>query len=378
MKALYWRSNRVSAAQLVVLSIAVVLGTLAVETQPIEERGPLHALQLQAARQCAQGYRAIHLERIRQQLPLEIEHDPAASGLIGPAVSPIVSTPGHLPSKQTSVNPNFAAAFVVLLSEAGVREGDLVAVGLTGSFPAANVALLSAIEALGAEPLTISSVAASAYGATVPSLTWLDMERVLFEQDLLAFRSRRATLGGVLDQARDHTDEGRQALREAIGRSGLPFMEPAGFAQAVSDRLALYDELAGERTVAAYVNVGGGTVSVGTTADKEVFRPGLNTRVPRGLRRPSVMRSFLERGVPVVHVTKIRTLARRFGLPDQPLETPGVGEGDVYTRGTVRAWVVLLALLLTLVALWAATRFDARLVFSRGDGTGPEAPEAMV
>jgi len=289
-----------------VVALLAVVGLLAIERNPASERDALFDEKLRAARHAEEMFRAVSLERISLQIPLDTEIDPAGSGLIGPPHSPIVSNEGHLRSKQTTVNPNFAAVIIDMMHEAGVEEGDLVALNCTGSFPAMNIAVYAALEVLGAEPIVVSSVAASEYGATNPQLTWLDMERVLFERDLISFRSAATTMGGVLDIGRNHSPEGQEALRAAIERNERPMLYPHGFDEAVEMRLSLYDEVRAERPIALFINVGGGTAAVGTAEDKHDFRPGLNTRVPRDLERSSVMRSFLERDIPVIHVSQIR------------------------------------------------------------------------
>ena len=122
MKSLYWRSNTVSTPQLVAVAALAIAGLVGVESNPVEERDPLFETKLEAAQLAEQAFRAVYLERIRLRIPLEPELDPAGSGLIGLPHSPIVSNEGHLTSKQTTANPNFAAVFVEMLAEAGVEE----------------------------------------------------------------------------------------------------------------------------------------------------------------------------------------------------------------------------------------------------------------
>ena len=81
--------------------------------------------------------------------------------------------------KQTTLNPNVTALIVDLLMKAGVNSGDTIAVSFTGSFPGANIALLSACKATGIYPVIISSLGASRYGATDINFTWIDMEKTL-------------------------------------------------------------------------------------------------------------------------------------------------------------------------------------------------------
>ena len=386
MKALYWRSNYVSTPQLVVVAALAVMGLLGIESNTITEQDPLYQPKIRAARLAKQSFQTIYLRRIRLQIPLDTEADPAGSGLIGPQHSPIVSNSGHLTAKRTSANPNFAAVFVEMLTEAGVAEGDVVAVNATGSFPAMNVCVYAALEALGLQAIVISSAAASEYGASHPDLTWLDMEKLLYDRDLISFRSEAFTMGGIMDSAQGHTEEGREMLRAAIARNERPLMTPNDFEDAVSMRLAVYDDVAAGRPIRAFINIGGGTASVGTYDDKEEFRPGLNTRIPQGLTRNSVMRSFLEREVPVIHVSQVRSLARRYGLPDYgllddeeelPTAVPQPGEGGVFTDTVVNRLAILLVLVALLGAMFAATRFDIVASFSSGKGES-KGPEQMV
>jgi len=378
MKSLYWRSNTVSTPQLVFVALLSLGGLAAVESNPVQERDPLYDRKLAAAQLAEEAFRAVYLERIRLRIPLEPELDPAGSGLIGPPHTPIVSNEGHLLSKQTTANPNFAAVFLEMLVEAGVGEGDVVAASLTGSFPAMNICVYAALETLGAEAVVVSSVASSEYGATHPELTWPDMERLLFDQDLVSFRSVALSMGGVADVARNHSDEGRELIQAAIDRNRRPLLSPNDYSQAVRMRVDLYDEVAGDREIAAFINVGGGTASVGTARDKSDFRSGLNTRLPRGLERESVMRTFLERDVPVVHVSRIRTLARRYGLADAPVETPEAGEGAAFEHTVIHTWTVLVVLALILLAMWAATRFDLASYFGKPGKSETSSPEQMV
>jgi len=360
-----------------VVAFLSVLALLGIEYNPVEVRDELYDQKLEAARLAKQGFQAVYLERIRLQIPLEPEFDPAGTGLIGSPHTEITSNEGHLPSKQTTANPNFAAVFVDMLHEAGVNSGDVVAVNCTGSFPAMNISVYAALEVMKVEPIVISSVSASEYGATDPDLTWLDMERILFDQDLISFRSAAASLGGSLDIGKNHSEAGRELLREAIMRNDIPLLYPSDFSRAVQMRIDLYDEVAGGRPVKSFINLGGGTASVGTSDDKGDFVPGLNTRLPTGLDRSSVMRTFLERGVPVIHISRIRTMARRYGLPDAPIETPEPGDGVIFRRVGASGWTILGVLALIFGAMYGATRYDVSTVFAGGKAEG-KGPEQMV
>ena len=82
-------------------------------------------------------------------------------GIIGVEFNEITTTLGALESKRTSANPNFAAVLVDLLLEADLEEGDKVAMNLSSSFPALNIASIVACETLDLEPVIISSIGSS-------------------------------------------------------------------------------------------------------------------------------------------------------------------------------------------------------------------------
>ena len=124
--------------------------------------------------------------------------------------------------------------------------------------------------------------------------------------------------------------------------------------------MELYTTHAGDEGIKAYINVGGGTTSVGgTKVGKKMFKPGLNRSMPRAAGSiASVMTSFASEGLPIIHMTRINTIATRYGLPLQPTQIPAVGEGKVFIRETYNQWLVGGTLLTILLLLGAFFRFD--------------------
>jgi len=285
-------------------------------------------------------------------------------------------------SKQTTVNPNFAAVVVQWLKDLRIKSGDVVAVGVSGSFPAVNVAVYAALHELGIEPVIISSTAASQYGANDPNFTWLDMEAALRKSQVFPYKSVAASLGGVGDDAIGLTKRGRNMLERAIERNKIPVLaevEPKRPAPVettendseqtelnftlvdqdrVRERVRLYHEVAGDRPIKAYVNVGGGTVSVGTKVGKRKFVPGVNSRPPKGIEDmpPSVLGAFLELGIPGIHLTQMIELAERNGLEIAPRVTPEVGSGDIFQKRQANRWLASIVLALILLSLFVIAR----------------------
>lgn len=380
MKSLYWRPHSVSRIELVLVALLAVLGLMAVEQLESTTQLPHHADKVKAATLARRAFSAIQAERLQRGHEFDPESDPAETGMIGQLISPATSNSGNLAAKQASINPNFAAVVVGWLKKVGVGEGDVVAVGVSGSFPGFNVAVYAALEALGAKPIVISSASSSQWGANVPGLLWLDMERVLRERRVFTIKSVAASRGGIEDRAKGVAEADLEVLDETIATNEVRRLRVKSYADSVEKRMATYDLEAGSATIKAYINVGGGTASVGTRVGKRLFRPGLNQTAPRGVKKiDAVMSRFILSGVPVVHLVRVAQLAERYGFSTRPRARHRVGEGKIYSRTGYNRWlagVVAGVLLLLLVAV-VRTDWGFRLLrIGRGGNRKP--PEQMV
>lgn len=380
MKKLYWRPQRVSLGVLGLLALVALCSLAVVETYRVTERQPHYAAKMRAAQTALRAFKALKEARLAKDLPIDPAIDPAETGLIGELITPITTNTGHASAKQTSVNPNFAAVVVDMLQKAGVREGDVIAVGMSGSFPAINIAVLAAIDAMKLVPISISSAGSSQWGANHPSLTWPEMERILAGKGIISTRSAAVSPGGIDDRAVGLSPRGRAMLIDAVDEAGLILIEPRNYAESLDMRMGLYREQAGEREIRAYVNVGGGTTSVGTRLGKQMFKPGLNRSPPRGPTVDSVMSRFAEAGVPVIHLTKIESLAQKYGLTIQPTTMPPVGNGAIFVRDAYNRWLAAGLLLLIVGAAVGLLRFDlGHRLLSKAVAPAPHArPEPMV
>jgi len=359
MKKLYWRPQRTSARVLLILAAAAAVGLVSVETFRVREVQPFFKEKTEASRLALQAFNAVKKERIRRGIAIDPESDPLQSGLIGQLLSPVTTSTGHLPAKQTTINPNFAAVIVHLLRRAGVNPGDGVAVGLSGSFPALNITVLAALQTLRARALVISSAGASQWGANHPAFMWPDMESTLYRARLISFRSIAVSPGGIDDRALGLGRSGKDLIQQAINRNGLTPLDVKNYVDGLERRMALYRERSSELEIKAYINVGGGTASVGTHVGKKQFKPGLNLERPAGAELvDSVMLRFAERGVPVVHLSNLETLAKQYGLPTEPKGIPPVGQGSVFVKAEYNRWVALTGLIAIFAAMLAFIRTD--------------------
>ena len=384
MKSVYWRPQKVSRRTLVMIGLAAVCAWAVVHGSQRLGTVENGAQKLQAARRAEESFQAIRQVRLRRGDTINLVLDPTGSGMLGEAMTRVTSRPAELADKQTTVNPNFAAAVVEMLLDAGVRPGDTIAVGWTGSMPALNIALCGAVESLQLHAIVVASATSSQYGANRPDLLWLDMERVLHDRHLISFRSQAASIGGIADRGLGMSPEALALVAAGIRRNGLPTIGTQSRAQSIDQRMRIY-EAADSSPIKAYVNVGGGIASTGGSDIKRQYQPGLNRTVPpEVLATDSVMARFAGQGIPVIHLGQVRALARRYGFPIASTEMPTVGTGHPFHRQAPSRSLAAAGLLLILGLMQATVLTDwghrmeqqARFLFQRlrGRETRPRYP----
>jgi len=252
-----------------------------------------------------------------------------------------------------------------------------VAVSFTGSFPALNIAVCAAIQTLKLNPIIISSVGSSQWGANVPGFLWIDMERLLYENHIFSFRSAAVSMGGKSDRAKEMAREGRELILKAIERNGLAPLRWGTLREDIDQRMMVYRKHGAPKV---FINVGGGVVSVGGKAQRRMLKSGV---VLTGLRaagmKDSVMVRFLEENIPVIHLENVRIMAGHYGLRFHPAKIPPVGEGNIFfgkAYNSLLAGAILLAILLILY-IFARSDVGFRIFqASHKEDLGP--PEPMI
>ncbi|MEO0166161.1 MAG: poly-gamma-glutamate system protein [candidate division WOR-3 bacterium] len=286
---------------------------------------PHYQEKIASARLTQTFFEQVKIQRLKLGILIDPVNDPNQTGLIGIEHSPITSEPGDLNAKLTTTNPNVAGALVELLKKCQLKEGDIIAVSFSGSFPALNLATLATIQTLNLQPLIITSVSSSMWGANIPEFTYLDMEKFLFQNGLLKFRSVAASLGGIDDIGRGLSPEGRKILETAIERNEIMELKSKDLEEAIEKRFRLYYEIAGEEKISCFINIGGGaTALAGYELPTGILDP-LKYSFHQGLAG-----RFLKNGVKVININNIGTLTRRYELPIAPIPLPEIGEGKLY------------------------------------------------
>ena len=277
---------------------------------------------LRAARLMGQAVQAIEAEHERRGISFESSSDPNRTGLIGPQDSPLVTTMGELEAKRTTTNPNMAGLIASLLRQAGVKAGDSVAIGSSGSFPALLVASLAAAKAMDVQPVVILSLGASSYGATDPRFDLLDIFNLLRRERICTEAPAGVSLGGDRDVGHDFDAATRDRLANQIRASGLLFLHESDLRRNVAERMRLYHNAA-KGKIAAFINSGGGYANLGTSRLVLDIKPGLNNRFhqPPDAER-GVIFEMAASNIPVIHLLFIKGLALQAGLPWDPIPLP--------------------------------------------------------
>jgi len=368
------RKSRSTFVRVLFALAALALGLGATELLSRDEAHPAAAAMEAAARRMARAEHAVAEKRQSLGIAIDPALDPYRTGLIGVELSMLTTTVGDIVAKRTTANTAFAALVVRYFHELGLEPGDRIAVGSSGSFPGILRALLSACAETGVEPVVITSIGASEYGANMEGLSNAEMMAACAESGVLPYMPAAISPGADGDRGisllyrLELSDDIARYARSTAGALNLPFIGGDSFETSFSAHLEVYEKAA---PIKAFVNIGGADVNFGSGPASLKLKPGLilpssrNSRVaPGGFRgegaaeaaeasadgREGLIGYYLARGVPAMHFLNIKGLALQSGIPvDGDPEAPIPFE-ILHTREKPK-WTLALGLLLAGAAL---------------------------
>lgn len=339
------------------------IAVLAVILFGVEDRNkvriddPYKSAKVNAAVLCKRGFEVIKEARDSLSLTVDRINDPNGTGLIGNQYSLITEGMSNLTEKLTTLNPNFSAAVVDMLTKCGVEEGDVLAIGWTGSYPAINIAVLAACEVLSLHPIIVTSVSSSMWGANIPSFTYLDMGRILYEKGVFSNRSCAASIGGKDDAGIGLSPEGRRLVREAVQRTSVEYIVAKDIEESVKKRLAIYGDSA-----KVFINVGWGRANIG----ENQLVPGVNFRTRMLKLKPScVAEEMAHSGIPIINLVSFEKLAREYSLPIAPIPIPAIGVGSLYYKYAYSVPFAIVFILVIVVVLFISLKYEIEHIFRR-------------
>ena len=280
------------------------------------------------------NYMQRSIDIINEMKNIEIENlDIYKTGLIGTLNSPVTSKVDSsiINSKIITTHPNFSAFIVFLLEDLELNKGDKIAVSMSSSFPGANIALLSACKILDIEPVIISSLGSSSYGANRVNLTWLDFEDYLFSKNMIDYRSIAVSIGGREDLGDNIEDGGIEILEQKIFNSKILFINEDDLQKNIESKWGIYDF--SNFNYKAFVNIGGGATSLGDGEGKKYMKGGViypiskddveeifydsdNLDTYLSDFKNSLAYKFLKEDIPFVNIKNIESLVTSKGVKD--------------------------------------------------------------
>ncbi len=322
---------------LFVLSLLSLLCFIIAFNSRITSVSPSFKTKVKAAKYMKKAMSFLKEERMEKGVFIDIENDPNETGLVGSAFSLITTDEGDLDSKLTTLDPNFSAVIVDLFYKLKLDQGDTVAVLMTGSMPGANIAVLTACKSMGIYPLTISSLGASQWGANQVDFTWLDMEKIIFERGLIDAKSISASIGGRNDMGRLLSPAGRKIITDNIEIHQVPIIKEGSLSKNIDSRVNVFSSIQNLDKYDAFINVGGGVASLGTSFNLKLLPPGIvKSENLNSINRPGgiegVLVKFSKESVPILHILNIRPLIELYKMPFAPIPAPAIGIGSLYAE----------------------------------------------
>jgi poly-gamma-glutamate system protein len=175
---------------------------------------------------------------------------------------------------------------------------------------------------------------------------------------VLPYRSAAASLGGISDTKGGIDGTGIDSGMVSIRRNNVPFLDEGGVRTQQFDirrRIDFYSRMLKGVKPAAYINVGASQTALGNSPEAYKLTTGLLEHTPatddpeRG-----IIFHMREKGVPVIHLLKIRNLAKQFSIPFDPASPLKIR--DTYMAG-YSATTALFALLV-LLSIMALLKYN--------------------
>lgn len=355
-----YRPSLKSGWSLILLFIFSIILFLIAQHSYVTIKANHYEQKVEAAQLMATFIDTLRAEQERLDIPFDPIDDPFQTGLIGAARTTITTDRGLLSDKQAAINPNLAAIFVEEFSKAGLKPGDHIAVGTTGSNPAVNLSLYAAMQAMKLKPSIIVSLSSASYGANREEYTWLDMEAILKRNGLIDFGCSYASLGGKDDLGIGLSDDGIKALLAAMERNGVDPLLGSTLEDNVKARETVYAQLlpSGNR-YKLFVNIGRGLANVGSEPNANQILEGMNRRLAEEKFVPEgIMMVMARENVPVFSMQHVQRWIRKYNLQNRTGQMPEPGVGPAFSVKRHNVTVAAICLVLLLAAIIAVIILD--------------------
>lgn len=343
---------RIKPVFLILALFFAILGIVLILCTKQSTRTDYYQTQLDASFRMQEALDCLKTAILDEGIPME-EEDINQTALLGPDWTEITTTLGHPSDKRSILNPNCAALLVKYFKQAGLKAGDTIAVGTSGSFPGFAIATLCAATEMQLKTKVIASYGSSMHGGNRLEFPTIKMIKTLLEKGIVDFDLLAVSPGSDNDYGKGGLEgllyEGSRDIVVALGKAeGVEFIDYNNLEKSIARRLELYGD-----DIDCFINIGGASPNSGTTSYTLDFPEGLVTdppRIPTSANR-GLSYEYAAQGIPVINLLYIKKLLNDNGLPYDPVPLPQPGSGDVYYETSYSVFLIILTLILVLGTL---------------------------
>lgn len=332
-------------ALLLIISVALTFVTATTDVNRYYDK------QIEAANLARKAMDKVKERKLELNIPIS-QYDKYECGMIGEMLSSITTTSGILEAKLTSCNPDFAAVYIDMFREIGLKPGDQIAIIMSGSFPMLNISALCAAEVYGLETCTMASIGASCYGANYEEFTFFDMMEYLNKEQVLSKKIDYLSFGGANDDGLEFPEEIRNSILTRINNSNVKFLCQSNYQENISERTELiYDKCP---NVKFLISVGGTIIGMGideaaTITYRGLVKPNyLTTNDLIDETKIGLLDTFLRKGVPVAQMLNIKGIAMDYGIPYNPDTIPVSGQSNAYYEVSYNLFIPIISLIVSI------------------------------
>lgn len=312
---------------MIIILLLMIFIQLFMKNQNFHKKSEYYDEMFRAAKKMKILSDEIKNEKIKRNIEIDRNIDKNLTGLIGLEWSEISTTLGDEVAKRTTTNTDFAALMVKKFKELNLQSGDRVGVNMSSSFPALNLALISAVDTLGIEAIIINSVGSSSYGANIVGFDYLDMENHLYEKGLIKNRTKAYSLGGINDVAEEFEEELIEKIKEKNKKYNLEFFYNPDLEKNIEERFEYYTK---NKNIKAFINIGGNSLAFGK-GYREVDNSDVilkeNLAIKGGL-----VGKFYNSKIPVLHFLNIKGIALKNSIPIDFIGENEIGKSKIYFK----------------------------------------------
>lgn len=333
----------------IILVITIICGLTLVCFTKEETKTAYYNEQIEATNKTQEAFKAVKEKRLELGIDIKKNLDPLETGLIGDTQTidsySITTTLGILEAKRISTNPNFAALIVKYFKDLDLKENDEVAVNFSSSFPALNIATLVALDTLKLKSVIQTSIGSSTYGANIIDFTYLDMEKHLYDENIITRKSDLISLGGEKDILAGMRQNDEAFIASMYNRYiDYDQIKETNLQKNVNYRYKYYKNRL--NNIKVFINVGGNLASHGAGFNN--YTNGLVKFNSKPLNKNSgLIDYFVNDHVQIINLLNIEDLAKKNNLQTN-VETVyyKVGIGKQYYETNYQTEIIIITLIL--------------------------------